>query len=300
MLILNLGSLNMDKVYNVDHFVLAGETILADKYEVFCGGKGLNQSIALARAGARVYHAGLVGTDGEPLCEALGQAGVDLKYLARTDGVSGHAVIQLTPQGQNGIVVYGGANGAVSREYIDTVLADFAAGNLLLLQNETSNVAYAMQTAKAKGMLVAFNPSPVTADLVTYPLDCVDYLILNEVEGNALAGGETNTEILNALHQKYPRAAVILTVGQQGVLYRDKDRQASHGVYDVEVLDTTGAGDTFCGYFLACIAEGMREREALEYASRASSLAVSRRGASTSIPYRDEVMHFTHRPLEQP
>ena len=294
MKILNLGSLNIDKVYSVGHFVSAGETISSANMETFSGGKGLNQSIALARAGAEVYHAGAVGPDGKGLRALLEGSGVHVDYLQTLGTVTGHAVIQLTPKGQNCIIISAGANGELTESYIDGVLEHFAPGDLLLVQNETNNVAYAMRQAKQRGMKIAFNASPISEALLGYPLELVDYYLINEVEGKALAGGEEsgNEEILAGLKARFPEAAIVLTVGKDGVLYQYKDERAGHGIYDVPVADTTAAGDTFCGYFLACVAKGLPAAEGLRMASLASSRAVSQKGAANSIPTWDEVAAF--------
>ena len=294
MKILNFGSLNIDKVYSVPHFVEAGETLSSSKMEVFSGGKGLNQSIALARAGAEVYHAGAIGPDGESLRALLADSGVHTDYLQTLPTVTGHAVIQLTPKGQNCIIISAGANGELTEEYIDKALEGFGEGDLLLAQNETNNVPYAMRRAKEKGMKIAFNASPISEALLSYPLELVDYYLINEVEGKALAGdaAQGNEEILAALKKRFPGAAIVLTVGKDGVLYQYGDERASHGIYDVPVADTTAAGDTFCGFFLASTAKGLPAAEALRMASLASSIAVSKKGAANSIPTWDEVEAF--------
>lgn len=184
MKILNLGSLNLDKVYSVDSFVQPGQTIRASGYEIFCGGKGLNQSVAIASAGVQVYHLGMVGLDGGILRNQLKARNVNMKYLSCADCDSGHAVIQVTPSGQNCIIVNGGANLCIEEKHVDEALSDFAAGDIFLAQNETSCVAYAIKAAHKKGIKVAYNPSPVTQELLQYPLELVDILILNENEGS--------------------------------------------------------------------------------------------------------------------
>ena len=294
MKVVNIGSLNIDKVYSVEHFVAAGETILSNTMETFLGGKGFNQSLALARAGVEVFHAGAIGQDGVELKNTLEASGVKTNHLQVLNTVSGHAVIQLTPKGQNCIIVYGGANSALTKEAIDTTLAGFAPGDILLVQNETSCVGYAIEKAKELGLKVAFNPSPITKELLEYPLHLVDYFLLNEVEGQILShnDSEDHQQILSALCTRFPNAAIVLTVGKNGVLYKDASTSASHGIYNVPVVDTTGAGDTFCGYFLACIVRGLAPAQALEYASLASSLAVSRKGAGNSIPTWEDVQAF--------
>ncbi len=295
MKILNIGSLNIDKVYSVDHFVQAGETLTAPHAETFSGGKGLNQSVALARAGAEVYAAGAVGPDGLFLKALLEQSGADTRYLQVMEGeVTGHAIIQLVPPGQNSIIISAGANGALTETYIDATLSHFGPGDLLLLQNETSNVPYAMKKARELGLKVAFNASPITAQIFEYPLELVDYFIINEIEGQAIAGCEEtgHKAILAALAARFPKAVIVLTLGKDGVLYHSGEEEASHGVYASTVVDTTAAGDTFCGYFLASVARGLPAAEALRMASLASALAIGVKGAANSIPGWAEVEQY--------
>lgn len=291
--ILNLGSLNMDRVYSVDHFVTAGETILAKQYDIFLGGKGLNQSLAAARAGAKVWHAGAIGFDGDSLRELLDHNGVDTQFLQQLDDVSGHAIIQ-SAHGQNCIIVHGGANSRITPKYIDSVLSHFSPGDYLLLQNEITCVPYALEQAKRRGMRIAFNVAPITPDMGDYPMECVDYLLVNEVEGKALCGidRQGNKAVFEALMNRYPGTAVILTVGSEGAYYGRGTTRLHHGIYDVDVADTTAAGDTFCGYFIASISKGLDESRALEYASLASNLTVSIKGASNSIPFMEDVERF--------
>ncbi|RHR10390.1 ribokinase [Pseudoflavonifractor sp. AF19-9AC] len=293
--ILNFGSLNQDRTYHVKEFVQAGETILAQGYEEFCGGKGLNQSIAAARAaGGAVYHGGAVGTDGAGLVEALKGSGVDVRYLQTLEGPSGHAIIQINERGQNCIIVYGGTNVKLTRPYIDGVLDNFGAGDFLILQNEINEVPYIMERAHRRGMRLVFNPSPITKELCeNYPLDLVEYFILNEIEGAALSGVTgSNQEVLEGLHKRFPDAAIVLTVGDQGVLYARGEERLSRGIYSVPVVDTTAAGDTFCGYFVAALAQGLPAEEGLRRASAAAALAVSVMGAAPSIPNESQVSAF--------
>lgn len=290
--ILSLGSLNVDRVYNVEEFVNAGETISAQKFELFLGGKGFNQSIALARAGVEVYHAGAVGTDGADLIRLLERESVHVDYLQQLEIPSGHAIIQVNHKGLNSIIVYAGANGAIGEKYISQTLSWFGHEDILLLQNEISNVGYAMQKAHEKGIRVVFNPSPITRELYDYPLNFVDCFILNELEGKALTGKTDYEDILASMRSQYPQASLVLTVGRDGVIYRDSRQCIRHGIYNVPVVDTTAAGDTFCGYFLAGMSQGEPLEQVLENASIASSLAVSRKGASASIPYKKEVTAF--------
>lgn len=292
MKVLNLGSLNIDKTYTVEDFVQEGQTINAIAYSSCCGGKGLNQSVAMARAGMEVYHAGMIGQDGDMLKRKLEESGVHTKYLAVAQEESGHALIQLDQQGRNCIICYGGANHAVTTQYIDAVLQHFVEGDYLLVQNEITNVPYAMVHAKNKGMQVVFNPSPITPKLKAYPLEMVDCFLVNETEGEALTGEHDYEAILAGLHMRYPKALLVLTVGDRGVLCQQGETTYRHGVYNVPVVDTTAAGDTFCGYFIACLAQGQPVAQVLKTASAASALSVSHPGASDSIPQRAEVEAF--------
>lgn len=293
MKILNYGSLNLDRVYDVPHFAAAQETILCSGYGEFLGGKGLNQSVALARAGAEVFHLGAVGKDGAPFLDCLREEGVNVSYLDRLDTVSGHAVIQ-NAAGQNCIIVCSGANGMVSRARIREAVGQFEAGDMLLLQNEVANVAYSMERAKEQGMKVVFNASPITSEIASYPLDLVDVFVVNEVEARALADVE-ETEydaVLGKMAERFPGSAIVMTVGADGVLYRDVNGRLRCGAYRVPVVDTTAAGDTFCGYFIAGLAQGLPVRENLERAGMASALAIGKKGASNSIPGRRQVEEF--------
>lgn len=286
MKILSLGSLNIDLVYSVDHINLEGETISAKERETKQGGKGLNQSVALARAGADVLMAGCVGPDGKELLETLRSSGVDTTLIHKVEEPSGHAVIQLTDSGANSIIIYGGANLKITPEMIDEALNHFSPGDYILLQNEISNVDYAIRAAKARGLNVAFNPSPISKELATYPLELVDLFILNELEGQTLSGIKSTegAAVLASLAGKFPKASIVLTLGDQGAMYHGNGQKLACPAHKVPVVDTTGAGDTFCGYYLACVMKGKSPQEALESASRASALAIEKKGAAVSIP----------------
>lgn len=298
MKILNFGSLNIDMTYSMDHFVKPGETQAALKLESFCGGKGLNQSVAASMAGAAVYHAGKVGHDGDLLIRRLENAGVNTRYIRYSSGPSGHAIIQVDRSGQNNIILYGGANQEITREDIEEVLADFQEGDLLLLQNEISSLPYLLEKAAEKKMTVALNPSPISAALLLTDLSAVQYFLLNELEGMELTGESRPEDICRAMLKKYPGCKVVLTLGDRGAVYTDGKVTCAHGIYKVPVVDTTAAGDTFTGYFLACVAEGLSAEIALEKASKASALTVSRPGASDSIPTRAEVDTTSIKPAQ--
>lgn len=294
MKILSFGSLNLDKVYSVDHFVRAGETMSSAKLEEFCGGKGLNQSVAIARAGGDVYHAGCVGAaDGGMLLDMLRSSGVDISLVRQLSCPSGHAIIQVNTEGQNCILLYGGANQQVSAAQIDETLAAFAAGDILVLQNEISNLSYLIEAAGKKGMTIVLNPSPMTADILEMPLQYVSYFLLNEVEAKDLCGEEAADEAYpDKLLARFPGSKIVLTLGSRGCIYRDADQQIFHPACKVQAVDTTAAGDTFTGFFVAAIAAGLDVQTALEQATKAAAISVGRKGAAPSIPTREEMLAF--------
>ena len=294
MKILNYGSLNIDYTYSVDHFVRGGETMSSEEMHVFSGGKGLNQSIALSKSGAEVWHAGAIGTgDGNFLIRQLKEAGVNTEYISVLDGKTGHAIIQKAKDGGNCILLFGGANQQITREMVDGVMDHFEKGDYLVLQNEISEIGYIMERAREKGMVLVFNPSPMDDKISTYPLEYVDYFLLNEIEAGDICGEQgSGEELLQKLSDKFPASKIVLTLGGDGSLYRDGQRILTQGIYKVPVADTTAAGDTFTGFLIGGLVQGLDAGEALDLAAKAAAIAVSRPGAAPSIPSREEVEAF--------
>lgn len=293
MKILNFGSLNLDYVYRVRHFVRAGETISSQQRTVFCGGKGLNQSIAFAKAGATVYHAGSVGSDDGMLTDMLAASDVHTDFVRTLPDVpTGHAMIQVNDEGENCILLYGGANQAQDEAFIDEVLSHFSDGDLLMLQNEINASPLIAAKAKQKGMQIALNPSPMNEGITEALLNCTDYLILNETEGCEITRKERAEDILAVLRQRYPTVKIILTLGKHGSIYDAPDLRCTQSIFPVKAVDTTAAGDTFTGYFFASLTSGQSPAVSLKIASAASAIAVSRMGAAPSIPEADEVSRF--------
>lgn len=290
MKVLNIGSLNLDYVYNLDHIVQPGETESAESRNVFLGGKGINQSMALAKAGAEIYHGGLIGEDGQPFLEACREYGVHAEYIRKIDAPTGHAIIQVDQKAQNCILLYGGANQMLTEEFVDEVLSHFEKGDVLLLQNEVNMLPYIIDRAYEKGMQIALNPSPFNEKLNAVDMKKISIFLLNEVEGGQITGLTEPDEVLDKMREMFPHAKIVLTLGKDGAKYAEGEDVYDQPIYPVEAVDTTAAGDTFTGYFLAGLIEEMPIPEILKMSAKASSIAVTRKGAVPSIPYRAEVM----------
>lgn len=280
--------MNIDRVYSTDHFVRAGETLSSKSMNTFSGGKGLNQSVALARAGAKVIHGGILGDDGDFLLEAMKQSGVDTSRIARESGSCGHAVIQVDKSGQNSILLFAGTNHSITEEYVRQFLADAVEGDILLIQNEINGLDFIFEIAHRKQMQIAFNPSPFDSSILNLPLEYVDWWFCNELEGEQLFGSDVPREICDNFLKMYPESNLILTLGKNGSIFVNAEHWIEQPIVPVQVVDTTAAGDTFTGYFLSSVIKGESIEQALQLATRASAITVSRPGAS-SIPFIGEL-----------
>jgi ribokinase len=281
----NLGSLNVDRVYRVPRIVRAGETLAASSLLEFAGGKGANQSVALARAGAHVVHIGKIGADGLWLRDRLAAEGIDTRTIIVSEAPTGQAIIQVDDRGENSIVLLAGANAKVTPDEIDTALSAAQPGDWLLVQNETSGVALALLRARQKGLHVAFNPAPLDARVADYPLECVDLLCVNETEHEALT---------NTLSAELPAACeLLLSLGADGVLLKSPAGEIRLPACAVQAVDTTAAGDTLLGYYLAGLVQQLSPHDRLSQAIRAAALCVTRPGAMDSIPRLAEVQSAT-------
>lgn len=292
MKVLCFGSMNIDYVYSVDHMVSVGETETSFGMSINPGGKGLNQSIALARAGVKVSHAGMVGSEGQTLIDRCIENGVNVDHVRMIEGRSGHTIIQVDKNGDNSIILFGGANQCMTEDFIDEVLADFENGDMILLQNEINLLNVIIDKAHEKGMKIVLNPSPYNDALNSCDLSKVSFFLLNEIEGEQMTGEKEPDIILKEIHRMYPDAKVVLTLGEAGSIFMDGDDIFRQEAFKVKAVDTTAAGDSFTGYFIASVINGIKPDEGLRLASKASAMAVTKPGALDSIPTLDEVNSF--------
>jgi ribokinase len=292
MKMLVYGAVNIDYVYQVDHIALPGETISAVSIQKSAGGKGANQAAAAAKAGIEVYLAGKIGNDGEFLLALLKSYGVKTDYVSIWDGPTGHALIQVDSNGQNSIIIHAGGNGEITSYEAEEVISKFTNGDIISLQNEVPFTAQMMNAAARAGIKICYNPSPWNENIQKIPLELVNLLIVNELEGPALAGLPAETpaeETLLRLCERFPEKEIILTAGKNGAYYGFGEIRERGNIIDLPVADTTGAGDTFTGYFLAARVKNYQVTQALNIACKAASISVSRNGAMEAIPSAQEV-----------
>lgn len=288
-MIFNLGSINADYFYAVPHLPQPGETLAATNLGTGLGGKGANLSVAVVRAGGAVRHIGAVGQDGAWALARLEEFGVDITYIATVDVPTGHAVINVDPSGENAIVIFAGANRAQTENRISAALGDARSNDMLVVQNETNGRQFAASCAKALGLRVFYAAAPFDEGSVASMLPLTDILVLNEIEfGQLRAVTGTDAEGLGV-------DLIVVTRGPKGVSLFERSQGWSAcdiAAPDVDVVDTTGAGDTFAGYLAAGLDNGLSADAAARLAVRAAALQVTRRGTAEAIPTLRDVEAF--------
>ena len=285
-MIYNLGSINIDHVYSVPHFPAPGETLLSNSYFKGLGGKGANQSIAIARAGGQVAHIGAIGDDALWARDKLAAAGVDVSGITVLESPTGHAIINVGPSGENNIALFEGANVRVVERQISAALAKASPGDWLLLQNEVNNGAYAARLAQDMGLKVAYVAAPFDAEKLREILPFVDLLSANA--GEAMMA----CQALGLPEDDIPVESLLITRGGQGSSYRDGATRYNQPAFEVVPVDTTGAGDTFMGYFIAQLDGDKTPQEALRMAAAAAALKVKKKGTAQAIPLLEDVLSF--------
>ncbi|MFZ3004236.1 MAG: ribokinase [Undibacterium umbellatum] len=295
-----VGSVNMDLVFRTPRMPAVGETLHGHEFCQIPGGKGANQAVAAARQGAQVSFIGAVGDDGFGSFsrDCLAAEGMELTHLARVAGVAtGVAGILVDDSGSNSIVLAAGANATLTAAQVDAATAAIAGAQLLVCQLETplATVTRAIEIARAQGVKVILNPAPAQ-DLTDALLAKVDYLILNETEASQLSGiTVVDQDSAKAASEQILRrgtGTVLLTMGEHGALITESTGSQFIPAVKVDVVDTTAAGDTFVGAFAVGLANGLSVIDASREAQYTAALTVTKLGAQTSIPQRQQVLDF--------
>ena len=299
MRILDFGSVNRDYVYSVKNIVTPGQTISSSDLLINWGGKGFNQCIAAARGGGDVTLACHINpSDLDALLATLAECGAKADFVETCDLPTGHAIIQVDQNGQNSIIVYAGANHMNTTAFIDRALDSLSPGDIVLLTNEVNELPYIIDSAYSRGLTVALNPSPFTDILRTIDPKKIGIYILNEEECRQFTGISDPYEAASELCERSEGSTIVETLGSKGCVCIHKGKTYRKGIYEVDVVDTTAAGDTFTGFFLAAYTRNEGIDKSLMLASRAASITVSRKGAVSSIPTLSEVKGAIMRLIE--
>lgn len=293
MKVLVYGSINIDLSFYLDHLVKEGETISSNAFIKGAGGKGANQASALGKAFGEkglVYLAGKTGKDASFILEKLNENNVDTAFVYNSL-YSGQAIIEIDKEGQNSIILYGGGNKEIEKKEIDEVFSYFNKGDYLVLNGEINNLDYIYDLGLKKEMKIVVNPSPLTEEILSLPLEKATVIILNEVEASSITRLNVDDEksIVSSLRERFPNSEVVLTLGDKGSYYCFKQETIYQPIFKVDAVDCVGAGDTFLGYFLASRIKGLDAKTSLEKASFASSITVQRHGAMDAMPKSIEV-----------
>lgn len=301
--ILVIGSLNMDFVIEVNKMPLPGETILGKNFTLIPGGKGANQAYAIGKLGANVSMLGVVGNDeyGKKLLENLNSVNVNTNNIIKLEDIhTGCAFINVDKNGENSIVVVSGANGKITKETIDNNINLIEKADIIVMQLEIplEVVEYASKLAKQKGKLVILDPAPARPNLSEELLSNIDIIKPNETEIQILSGMEakTNEEIIRAARSLIEKGVdtVIVTLGDKGSILVTKELEKSFDSFNVEVVDTTAAGDSFTAALAKSLLEGKNIEEAIKFGHLVSSIVVTKKGAQTSIPTQMEIERFLY------
>lgn len=287
--IINYGSINIDYVYKTPHIVRPSETLNTLSLSKGLGGKGANQSVAIARSGGDVLHVGQVCIDDDWALSLMQESGVNTHYVTQVEEPSGHAIIQVDERGENAILLFGGANQSCRLASLEKAIDETGSTAYLLLQNECNDIEAAFNVALKNNIKVVLNPAPMSDEIRALPLDKLDTLIVNELEAQALSGCSDRDGIIAFMRSQYPHTRVVITLGSRGSILVTSEGLLKLEPTLVEVVDTTCAGDTFVGYFLQGLVSGLGDHAALKRASVAAALAVTQHGAINAIPYLNNV-----------
>jgi ribokinase len=278
--VFNLGSINADLFYQVPHLLSPGETLASTQLSRGLGGKGANMSVAIARAAARAVHIGAVGPDGRWAVDRLLEYGVDTRNIITMTEPTGHAVIMVDTRGENAILLYPGANQAITETHIDNALKAATELDTFLFQNETSAQVEGATLASSRGMRVVYAAAPFDAGAVQAVLPLLDILVMNAVEAKQL------TDATGIALGDLPVRDIVVTLGGDGCRWLNTDVATDQRFPAIPVtpVDTTGAGDTFTGFLIAGLDRGLPMEQAISLGQQAGAIMVTRHGTADVIP----------------
>jgi ribokinase len=295
-----IGSSNVDLIMKMDHLPQKGETVTDAIFMQVYGGKGANQAVAAARAGGNVTFINCVGEDAytPQMIANFEKDGIDTQFIFKEDGIpSGHALVMIGDQGNNYLSVAPGANYKLTPEKIDAASAAIDEAAILVMQYEIpeETIKYVLQIANSKKIPVLWNFAPARKFDFSY-IPKVNILVLNEVEAEYLTQMpvRNHSDAENAALDLIKKGVgtVIVTLGEKGAIALTSEETLYVPAFSVDAIDTTAAGDTFCGCFAVAFVEGKSLQESLKFANAASAISVTRIGAQQSIPYRSETDQF--------
>ena len=295
-----IGSANVDLIMKMDRLPRVGETVTDAQFYQTYGGKGANQAVSAARAGGNVLFVGCVGDDnyGVQITHNLQDVGINAEYITAIPEVaSGTALIMIGELGENYLSVAPGANYYLKPEHVDAAWGKVSEATMVMVQDEISleTLDYTIRRAANAGLPVMFNVAPAR-NLGNLPLNLVNYLLVNETEASFLTGLPVQNEVQawNAVDALLAQGShhVVLTMGAQGCLIAGENIRDKVTSYRVDAVDTTAAGDVFCGALATRMVEEKPILESLQFASAAAAICVTRLGAQPSIPGRDEIVQF--------
>lgn len=290
MRVLNYGSMGIEYLYHVDQ--LGSPYSVVTEREENYEGRGLLQSIALSRAGAHIYMAGMVGDmDGMPIIDSCDKNYIDYRYIYKLKAISGHSIVQQDPEGNRSVMHVCGANMMQSRDRINYTLKDFGPEDFLLLQNEINLLDVLIEKGAERGMKIVLNPAPYTDAIAKCDLSKVNYFIMNLEDAQKLTGQETPEEIMAYMKETYPQSVTVLRRGADGLDYQGPEGLFhQRGYYPKQIVDPRSAENTFVAYFIEGLIQNQSMERRLEVIARAEAFTVSHKGESQSIPSAVEVM----------
>lgn len=286
--ILNFGTLYAECIYTVGNLDFSDDTLEIESSQTFAGGRGLNISVALSRAGiSKIFHAGYVGASSEFLREALKNSGVNTANLKLVDKPSAHSIVLLEDETRSKKLYFKGVNNEVSLEFAETVLNRFSCEDILIIDDGVSNFEYIIGMAHEKNMKIFIAPeNPV----INLDLNLIDYIFINEIQAKNISKRESRQDIVKFFKSNYPLLCVVINFGKNGYVCIAKKQTLFQSSLKKEHIDFTASFDAFIGYFIACVLRGKKLQYTLLLSAASLAICSAKKGSAFSIPYENEVL----------